>query len=313
MAALIVPSGGHSTLGAYGLALPGLQNAYLQPAEPSWPTWTMRWAPPPQGEAAAPEEWSPHHARLLPWPGGTVHIDRASRTSTFLFPQPPSPDAIAHPLLASTAVVAGNWLGRTPLHAGAFVLDGRVWGVLGGKRKGKTSTLMGLHLAGVPVVADDVLVVDAQRTVAFAGPRCLDLREDAAERFGKGRPIGVVGARARWRVVLPAIAQELPLAGWVLLEWAESSRLSRPSVSARLAALAAHRGLTAKGSSEDGLLELLALPMVLYGRPRNWEHFDKGLRTLLGSLADQRGEWDMATPGESAHQGESVRAHPGYL
>jgi hypothetical protein len=280
-------------LGAYGLAFRGSgRNTRLLPADPAWPEWEIRWRRQESPHGGAPsravrrEEWSPDHARLNAKPNGTILLDRIARTTTFVLPEPPSPEALAHPFLASTGVVAGHWLGRTPLHAGAFVLEGRVWGLLGARKMGKTSTLMGLHLAGVPVLTDDVLVVESDTATAFSGPRCIDLRKDAAERFSEGRPIGVVGTRERWRVELPSLAGQLPLSGWVLLDWSETTSVEKASASVRLSGLAAHRGLIAQGTPEDGLLDLVTLPMVVFSRVRSWGKFDEGIARLQDALAD---------------------------
>jgi hypothetical protein len=252
-----------------------------------WPEWSILWEPTgfPESGVSVVEEWSPSHARVAAHPGGVADIDRATMTTTIHMPRRPTPEEIVHPLLASTATIAAHWLGRTPLHAGAFVFDGRVWGLLGDKGAGKTSTLMELHRLGIPVVADDVLVVDAASATAFVGPRCLDLRRDAHEHFREGRPLGIVGTRARWRVDLPEALPEFPLAGWVLLEWAQETRLWQPTAAIRMTALAAHRALIAKGSHEQGLLDLVTSPMVVFGRPKGWVHLDGALDVLLGDLA----------------------------
>lgn len=285
-------SNSFATCSAYGLAFRGVEGiSRLLPAEPTWPGWDVFWRPPrSEDEGAARglprcEEWSVDHALLFAQPNGTILLDRASRSTTFLMPEPPSPEALAHPYLASTGVVAGHWLGKTPFHAGAFALDGRVWGVLGVRGMGKTSTLMGLHLTGVPVFTDDVLVVDAGTATVFRGPRCLDLRKDAAERFAEGLLLGVVGTRERWRVELPPVECELPLGGWVLLSWGESTSIEEPTASTRLAGLAAHRGLVAAGTTATGLLDLVTLPMVVFCRERGWDKFDEGLDRLRDALA----------------------------
>ena len=94
-----------------------------------------------------------------------------------------------------------------------------MWGLIGDREMGKSSTLMGLHVQNIPIVADDVIVVLRGET-AYSGPRCLDLRRSAAERFEAGRPLGRVGRRERWRVDLPETSGEWRFAGWVLLGWA---------------------------------------------------------------------------------------------
>jgi len=297
--------------GAYGLAFPGLVTESLDAAEAGWPVWDARWSRPDVDGPASDEDprldgatrrdradcprldmvlganrgehVDEHYARLTVEPNGMAWLDRAAQRTTWFLPEPPSALAIAHPLLASTAVVAGHWLGRAPMHAGAFAIDGRVWGVLGGRGAGKTSALLGLHRAGVPVVTDDVLVVDGD--IAYSGPRCLDLRRDAAERFGCGEDLGVVGRRRRWRVALPPVPGALSFAGWVTLGWADTVAVRPLSATERLATLAANRGLTAPGIPVHGLLDLVARPSVGFDRPRDWSGFADALALLVDALA----------------------------
>ena len=79
-------------------------------------------------------------------------------------------------------------------HGGSFLdASGRTWGVVGSREAGKSSFLAWCATRGVPVVGDDLIVTDG--TLVNAGPRCIDLRESAADRFGIGEDIGVVGDR----------------------------------------------------------------------------------------------------------------------
>src|ERR1700727_1316299 len=96
-----------------------------------------------------------------------------------------------------------------------------------------------LHRAGVPIVCDDVLIIDGD--VAFAGPRSIDLRADSAERFGLGEPLGVLGDRERWRVALAPVAPALPFRGWVRLAWGETVEVRGVPGSDRLSELLRHR------------------------------------------------------------------------
>src|SRR5665213_26822 len=189
--------------GAYGLRIEApsfeglIDRSHLVEAQASWPAWEIGWetlVDQSSGDTPVVESWSPDHATLAALPSGFITIDRAAARTTLHLPDAPTAATILHPYLASTGVVAGHWLGRAPFHAGAFVHGGRAWGVLGAKEMGKTSLLMCLHRSGVPVLADDVLVVEGR--TAYSGPRCLDLRQSAAERFEAGEYLGVVGGRA---------------------------------------------------------------------------------------------------------------------
>lgn len=289
--------------GAYGLRLSAsgrhaevlaLASRWLLPLEASWPRWELRAAPLEEpgrpggaarnGQGAQGDSYcGPDRAVLYTKPEGRLEIDRAARSTTVVRHAPMTPDELVHPHLAPTAVIAGHWLGRAAFHAGAFAVDGRVWGVLGAREMGKSSLLMSIHGSGLPVVSDDLVVVEDGQV--FSGPRCIDLRQSAADRFGSGRPLGRVGRRERWRVDLPDIAPRLPLGGWVLLGWSDGVVVEAVEGSYRLAALATHRALLARGTAHPALLDLAMLPMVLFSRPRDWGRVEVGLDRLLEGLS----------------------------
>jgi hypothetical protein len=216
--------------------------------------------------------------------GGIARIDRASATTELVLPAAPSPEALLHPHLAITALVAGAWLGRRTFHAGSFVHSGCVWAVLGDRERGKSSTLAWLAAHDVPVFADDLLVLDGD--TALAGPRILDLRESAAEHFGLGRDLGVVGTRVRWRVDLPDVAAELPFGGWVCLEWHESAvTVEQIPASQRLKRLVAARGIERAEPSTAAWLPIIGKPMFLLSRPQRWDALDAAMHELLRKVA----------------------------
>jgi hypothetical protein len=277
--------------GVYGLRIeaPGFEElidrSLLVEAPASWPTWRVgydRLAEREPGTAPVVESWSADHATLAAQPSGFITVDRVEARTTLHLPDAPAVATVLHPYLASTGVVAGHWLGRTPFHAGAFVHGGRAWGVLGAREMGKSSLLMCLHRSGVAVLADDVLVLDG--TTAYPGPRCLDLRQSAAERFGAGEYLGVVGGRERWRVTLPPVPPAVPFGGWVLLDWTDRLEVDRPAASAKLTALLTNCGLTAPGVPTAGLLDLLGFPMIRFGRPPDWDRADESLALLLDAV-----------------------------
>ena len=98
------------------------------------------------------------------------------------------------------AALAARWLRRESFHAGAVVVEGGAWAILGDKEAGKSSTLAHLALNGYTVLSDDVLVLE--RGSVFAGPRCIDLRAEPARRLGAREPLAVVGMRERFRIEL---------------------------------------------------------------------------------------------------------------
>jgi hypothetical protein len=214
--------------------------------------------------------------------GGRATLDRATLSSRLIFPEMPSADAIVHPHLASTATIMNWWLGRNCFHAGAFELDGRTWGLLGDRGDGKSSSLAWLHARGVPIVTDDVLAVAGDR--AFAGPRCLDLRQEAADRLGVGRYLGVVGNRERWRIDLHDVASEGTLGGWIFLDWAESTALTRLSPSEVLGKLVPFLAVGLLPDPTE-LLRLATMPSFVWSRPRSWDSMPSAVSVLISTLA----------------------------
>ena len=199
-------SGVTGQVGAYGMALPDIAPetaSLLGPAPADWPEWRLEHRPTGHEDWELEKLW-PERARLRLSGGGWTEIDGSRRVAALHLPDPPS-HAIAHPYLGLIAAVAAYWRGWDYFHAGAVAVDGAVWGVLGERGSGKTSTLGFLaRRPDVEILCDDVLVLDRELR-GYAGPRCTDLREDAAAYLGVGEPLGVVGARERWRAPLGAV------------------------------------------------------------------------------------------------------------
>jgi hypothetical protein len=237
----------------------------------------------PDGAPGAPEQIEEDWARVQVRPGGWVMIDRARRTSSVYSETAPSVASLVHPHVGSTAAVHAYWNGLDAFHAGCFVRSGQVWAVLGDREAGKSSTLAWLLRDGESIFADDMLVL-SHRT-ALAGPRCLDLRHEAAERFAMGEDIGTVGTRRRWRVTLGPVAPELPFAGWLVLRW---SAKGEPSVSPAPAADRLRTLVTAQAvrAPRPGAawLDLLSAPMLVFERPRDWARVDEAMERLLKSV-----------------------------
>jgi hypothetical protein len=268
--------------GAYGLSFgPPVEPSYLVAAPEHWPQWHLEWRL-HRPDAWPPERIGDERALVNLLPRGQVLVDRATATSTLLLPEPPSPHAWVHPYLSSTAVVAARWAGRQSFHAGCFVLDGCAWGVIGERNAGKSSALAWMASHGLAVVCDDILVLDRDR--ALAGPRCLDLRQSAAEHFGLGTYIGQVGSRERWRAPLPPVSPSYPFKGWVAPNWGNEVAFAGLSATVRMALLLEHRGLLTPEPNDPAWLSLLAKPMVKLVRPRDWGRADEAMRCLLDEL-----------------------------
>jgi hypothetical protein len=221
-------------------------------------------------------------ARLWLSAGGVAELHRHSGRTVFRVNERPPAAAILHPLLAGVAAVWARWHGRDSFHAGGFVAAGGVWALLGAKGAGKSSMLAALHRAGVPIVCDDVLIIDGD--TAFAGPRSIDLRTDSAERFGLGEPLGVLGDRERWRVDLQPVAPALPFRGWVRLAWGDRIDLRRVPGSEGLSELLRHRALNVPPPAPAALLDLAGRPLLELTRPKAWDSTGDAVQQLLAGV-----------------------------
>ena len=103
-------------------------------------------------------------------------------------------DLAVHPLLSTAAWMRARLLGLEVLHAGAVLTERGAWLVLADKEGGKSTLLARLNAAGLPVVADDMAIIDAGRV--YSGPRCLDLRPDMGRALGMGRSVRSAGTVA---------------------------------------------------------------------------------------------------------------------
>jgi hypothetical protein len=265
----------------YGVGLAGLGKG--GPAcPPEWPVWTVSRLRSPAGGREGMSVWEQEA-----WIGlgreGELRLDRRARRIEQRSPSPWSDEAFLHPGLAPAAAVVAHWMGRLALHCAAVVVGGEAWGLLGDREAGKSTTAAWLAALGCPVLADDLLVLAG--ATAFAGPRSVDLRADAAARLG-GRALGCAGGRERWRRDLPDAPVTAPLAGWVELGWAEQHRCEQLEVAARLAALDRAVGLPPGG---EQLLLLADRPMLRFERPRKGGDPRADAELLLAALGRRAG------------------------
>ncbi len=168
----------------------------------------------PRGRRPARGRWRVHrhnHARIRLRTGGWIELDRDPGRALYTVPAPLSPEELVHPFLDPVAAVCGRWHGRESIHGGRVALGDTACGIVGGRHGGKSSLLAALAVGGTDVVCDDVLVVDGRDV--FAGPRTVDLREDAAAALGVGAEIGLAGARERRRLRLGPLDRPLTLGG----------------------------------------------------------------------------------------------------
>jgi hypothetical protein len=266
-------------LGCYGIRLRGLDGAagLLVEVPPDAPEYSVA------AEIGRADTHAEHvddaRAELRLRSGGQIVIDRAAQTILYRVPHAVREDELVHPYLAPAAAIVNRWLGRESVHAGAFAVAGRALGVVGTREAGKSSTLAHLALAGVDVLCDDMLIVDGD--TPLTGPRSIDLRADAAERFGAGEAIGITGARERWRLTLSPVAGAPKLHGWVFLAWGDRIEARPLPARERIPRIAEERGLRLPPVRPDALLELAELPAWELSRPRGWASLQPAADLLL--------------------------------
>jgi hypothetical protein len=272
-----------SSPGAYGFSLTGVEGAreLLLAAPADWPNLALERRS-VNGEEPTQDSIGPDRARL-PLQRGWVDIDRERAKATFFLRTSPSDGDLVHPYLAPAAAVAARWAGRESFHAGAVIVNGGAWGVLGEKESGKSSTMAWLALHGHDVLVDDLLVLDGDD--AFAGPRCIDLREEPAARLGAGVPLGMVGLRERWRVTLGPVSPRVPLRGWVTLGWGEETGVEAVRAADRLLALLPLRSVRLVPPAPEALVRLASLPVLHLRRPKVWDSLPGATEALLDAIA----------------------------
>jgi len=269
-------------LATYGLRIEGLPCArrLLGHASGDWPVLQIeRRLGIAELEQTVTDELADFH---LQGDAGSVHLDRDTLTAQFTLCREIDDEETVHPFLAMTAAIVSRWLGRDAFHAGAFVVDDGAWAILGQKGTGKSTTLGFLAVNATTIVTDDVLVLD--NGDALAGPSCVDLRPDAASFLGAGEDLGVVGARSRFRVVLPAAPSRTPLRGWVFPTWSDTLELVPVPVAQRVSLLAANLALTRTPLHPQRFLDFAALPCWEFRRPRNFEMLDESAARLVDRL-----------------------------
>lgn len=293
-----------AALGAYGLRLAGAAGAEeaLVAAPDHWPLVRLQITTGPDDGGSEHLDDRLAHIRLRT--GGYIDIDRDRGLAAFTVPSPLSADELVHPYLAPVAAVTSFWYGRESFHAGGLAVGDIAWAILGDRHSGKSSTLAALAQRGVDVVCDDVLVVEELE--AFAGPRTVDLREDAAAALGTGEGIGLAGARERWRMPLRPLDRRLTLGGWVFTAWADETALVPLPASEALARLLRHRAITVPPAHPAAFVSFAALPAWELRRPRSWEALPEALELLVEGLAG----WDAEVrTHEADDSGDRRRGH----
>lgn len=277
-----------STLGAYGVAITGLGDAaarLLRPAEPSWPTLRVDVVRLDAPRPIAREHLADDEARYRLTGGGSMTVARRTgRCTIMLAPGTPEPsaDALVHPFLTTPLATVRHWAGSSVFHAGGFVVNDRAWIVPATRRAGKSTLLATLATLGVPVLADDLVVVD--RGDVLAGPACIDLREDAATYLNVGTDLGVVGRRRRWRYELAPVPTRVPLGGVISLAWDQHVALRRLPIDDRVRMLLTNVALRPVPPAADVLLAVASRPAYTFSRPRDLAAVTRSAGQLLARL-----------------------------
>jgi hypothetical protein len=196
-------------------------------------------------------------------------------------------EALVHPLLTAPMSILARWRGDIALHAGAFFHAGGAWGLIGNKGDGKSTTLAGLALRQVPLLTDDLLVLEGD--MVRAGPACVDLRPDAAKELGEGRLLGEVGGRERYRVSALRGPARCQLRGFFVLAWAEEPgvRMEPVPTGEAMRILYEHEHMEVKGVGDvERIFDLLEKPMWRLTRPRSWSVAEEALDWLLQTAED---------------------------
>ena len=252
--------------GAYGVRITGLHAAstWMQAVpEPFEQLTVVRESADP-----GPVDYVDEQVAHFVMPGGvTVETRRSDDSIVVRSRHDPTDDDLLHPLTSPVIAVRHLWAGRQVLHGGVVGMAEGAVVVLGGREFGKSSTAA--HLAAtttLDVFSDDLCVTDGH--VAWTGPRCLDLREEAFAAFEHRWPGRLVRSAARWRMTLGPTAASVPLVGSVLLGWASSPEVERVEPAEALRTVVAskmHRELPSDGVA---LLSLGARPMLSIRRSR---------------------------------------------
>ncbi len=269
------------TLGAYGLRLGGdaPRSQLLAPVPDDAPEIVITRR---VGPIEVPNTVDGERATVPLLDGGGLELDRKARSAVLTTRHEITDDELAHPYLAPIAAVHSHWLGRAAFHAGAIVVAGRAWGIIGERHAGKSTLLAAVASDGGIVLADDLLVLDGSDV--FCGPRTLDLRADAAKWFGGTRSLGMAGARERWRIDLGPAPATAPLAGWIVPGWSENLEITRQPGASVAHHIAPARAVTGIAIEPTAFLTAASYPAIEFNRPRDLAEMADGLDRLLDEL-----------------------------
>lgn len=267
--------------GAYGFKITGdsVDSKLYNPVEDDRPTITIK------QRSLSRETYKnvteDGHIEIPLIGGGAAIMERGNGTGILELPNRLTPDELAHPYLAPVASVFADWLGHTVLHAGIVHIEGKAWGVVGEREAGKSTLMAGLALAGLPIGADDLMVING--STVFSGPRTLDLREGAANYLKEGRGLGVIGMRERWRLDLEDAEPSLPLGGFIFPSWGDDITITSCPLAKRLDTFVNGRSVQIDPMDPQAAMRLARYPALNFVRPKDWSLFDRGTSELVAS------------------------------
>jgi hypothetical protein len=264
---------------AFGFRIEGMASAALTgAAQPDWPRLRVRRRVGPAGRQDTHVADGHAHLRLVD--DGWLSVDRDEATATYHSTHDIDPDRLVHPLLAPAAGLMARWLGREAFHCGAFLdAAGGAWGLTGANEAGKSTILAAMALSGTPVLTDDLLVVD-RAGMAYAGPRCIDLRELDVVGGALATRVRAVRSGTRQRLGLAPAQSAAPLRGWFFLDWGDMVEAVPCSARERFLRLGAQRRWPMLAADPRALLELACLPAWILRRPRGAQHMPDVLACL---------------------------------
>lgn len=269
--------------GVYGFRISGLESSddLLIPARQDWPLLevSVRIGRVQRRVAKVFDE----HAELNLIEGIAADLHRSPPRVEFVMPAPISPKAIVHPFLSGVLPIHCYWMDRMALHGGAFIHNDLAWVVLGSREGGKSTLLAQLAAQGIPILADDLVVVADDRT--YAGPRSVDLRAKPPKGIGPAESLGKIGARERWRIHLGLTPTEVPLGGFFFLTWSDTSEVRRLQGPDRLVRISNGRSLMLPLRDPMTLPRLAALPGWEVKRPHRLEDLPTITERMLGAIA----------------------------
>ena len=244
---------------AYGFRIAGGPDGWLAvDGGDDWPLLTLAPDPTVSLEDQARVDW------------GRMHADVCAELP---------PDEVVHPLLGRMLPLLADARGIDALHGGLLLGADGAWAVIGARESGKSSLLAQCHRDGASVLSDDIVVLEGTR--CFAGPRCIDLREEPARTLGPGVPVR--GGTKR-RIRLPAAPAEAELAGCVWLAWGDETALEPLRPSHRLARLVAHRAEQLWPRDPSLVLDLAVLPAFELRREGGLQSLPASARVLMERL-----------------------------